>query len=368
MRSVFVWFCILLLAGCSSTDRFAAPIVAFAPTTEQPPRETVFFGTTRLKRPDGTYGFGRSGALELGRVTVAIPPLREPGSVSNGGAQPDPRRDFMLTEKTVYSAESSFQTDLRQRLRDAPADQREVTVFVHGFNTSYTDAMFRMAQIRHDLDIPGQAVVYAWPSRAHPLGYEYDDESALFARDGLEQLLETITRSGASRIVVVAHSMGSYLAMETLRQLEIERPGWTGRHVSGVILISPDIGIDLFRSQLARMPVVPDPFVIFVSRRDIFLRLSATLTGEPERLGNIEDGSSIADLPVSVVDVSAFSDGNGNHFVPAASPTLIALFRQADRLDQTFLRREGGSTYNVLHSQRVIVRRAGQVVVEQFDR
>jgi len=104
--------------------------------------------------------------------------------------------------------------------------RREVVVFVHGFNNSFSDAAFRMAQLGHDLELPGAHVSYAWPSRANPLGYGYDQDSALFARDGLADLLETVRGAGQPDVIVVAHSMGSTLLMETFRQLEIVRPGW----------------------------------------------------------------------------------------------------------------------------------------------
>ncbi len=44
-------------------------------------------------------------------------------------------------------------------------------VFVHGFNNTFADGLHRTAQIRHDFEIPGVAVHYAWPSAGNALGY-----------------------------------------------------------------------------------------------------------------------------------------------------------------------------------------------------
>ena len=122
--------------------------------------------------------------------------------------KPDPERDFVIAQQRQFETQAQFRTRLRQQLgRDGNASN-EVVVFVHGFNNSFADTAFRVAQLANDLDLPGSVVTYSWPSRGHPLGYEYDADSALFARDGLQQLLENIQAGGAKRIVLVAHSMG----------------------------------------------------------------------------------------------------------------------------------------------------------------
>jgi len=92
-------------------------------------------------------------------------------------------------------------------------------------------------------------------------------------------MLLTINQHTTHKIILVAHSMGARLTMETLRQLELSRPGWSARALDGVLLISPDVNIDVFRSQAARFQTWPEPFVIFASRQDRFLRISAALRG-----------------------------------------------------------------------------------------
>jgi esterase/lipase superfamily enzyme len=371
MRTALVFLgLILALSGCGR-DRESAPVIAATPNLEarEEAREVVFFGTTRAMLDDGSYGIGRSVQLHLGKATVSVPPVRKIGTVSVGDAAPNPLQDFTFLDRDVYDTSAQFQSNLKDRIQSAQSPGREVTVFVHGFNSSYSDAMFRMAQMRHDLELPGESIVYAWSSRAHPLAYEYDDDSALFARDGLQELLETVKSSGTNRVVLIAHSMGAHLLMETLRQMELSDPGWTGRSIGGIILISPDLGVDVFRSQLKALRTVPDPFVVFVSRNDRVLNLSARLTGEPERLGNIRDISVVADLPITVADVTAFSkDSTSGHFISASSPTLIAMFRGRARLEQEFLRGRMHTSVSSLSGQRVMVRNAIGITLEPHDR
>ncbi len=356
------WLSLLMmvvLIGCS--DRTAAPIVPEALNIGV--NRTVFIGTTRAVNAAGEFGIGRSPRLSLLQSEVSIPPNREIGTVSDGFDRPKPERDFTLASLNQHEDRQSFASALSREIDRSSRDRREVIVFVHGFNNSFADAAFRMAQMGHDLEVPGALVSYSWPSRANPLGYQYDQDSALFARDGLVELLQTVAAAGNPDILLVAHSMGSYLVMETLRQLEIADPGWANRSLSGVVLMSPDLNVDLFRAQMARFQTVPDPFVVIVSSRDIVLRLAARLRGEQSQLGNINDVDDISDLPITVLDVSAFSDRqSGNHFIAAGSPALIQIMKRSNELDREFLRGRAGSTL-VIPGQRRVLTRASRVEV-----
>ncbi len=357
LGSLMRWFLVFLtiaLAGCN--DRTAAPIRPDALAVGL--NKNVFIGTTRAINEAGEYGIDRSTELSLLQATVSIPPNRTLGSVSDGLDKPKPERDFTLAALSEFNTASKFSQSLQRDIASNSSGRREVTIFVHGFNNSFTDSAFRLAQLGHDLELPGAFVSYAWPSRANPLGYEYDRDSALFARDGLADLLEAVGNAGDPEIILVAHSMGSALVMETLRQLEIAQPGWAGRHIRGVILMSPDINVDVFRSQIKRIKVVPDPFVVIVSRKDAVLRLSSRLRGQKTQLGNIQNIEDVSDLPITLLDVSEFSDRrSGNHFVAGSSPALIQLLRRSSDLDREFLRGRAGTTITLPGQRRVVARK-----------
>lgn len=356
------WFLIFLslsLAACS--NRTAAPIVPDALSVGS--NRTIFVGTTRTEEDDGTFGIRRAENLQLLELDISIPPQREVGTISDGQKKPNPKIDFTISARRDLNDTASFQQRLGRLIKNKPTSEQEVTVFVHGYNNSFADAAFRTAQLSEDLDLPGTAVAYAWPSRGHFLGYEYDNDSALFARDGLQQLLESIHDSGAKRIVVVAHSLGSSLTMEALRQIELSKPGWTSRNISGVILFSPDVNADLFRSQTNAFQQLPQPFVIFSSQSDKFLKISSRLRWEDQRLGNLQDISEFDDLPISFIDVSAFTDGQaGNHFIGGNSPTLLSILRSADRLDDNFLSGKSNAAAG-FPGRRRIIRNATQIIL-----
>ncbi len=305
--------------------------------------ESIYVATNRNITPGATLGIGRTSTLRYLDLQVSLPPGRNAGEIRTNPDNPNPNRNFVIAQRTLFQNQEAFEANLRSAVRDRPAEGREVTVFVHGYNNSFSEAAFRAAQLKHDLNIPGEVVAFSWPSRGTVLGYGYDKDSALAVRDMLEEFLIDLSQSGIQRIVLVGHSMGAFLSMEVLRQIDLKEPGWAARSLSGVVLISPDIDIDVFRSQAKQIKPLPNPFIIFTSTDDRALRLAARFSGQPARLGNLSQIGEISDLPVTVIDVTAYSqDSQTGHFVAGSSPTLLSMLRSLDSLDQDFLRGESG--------------------------
>lgn len=301
---------------------------------------TVFVGTTRLQDPGtGTFGPERQqSGVNFARYDISVPPDRTLGQIAwpRAGRPADIRTDFVTTESQIFSDSALFRADLRRSLMARPAAEREVVVFTHGFNNTFAEGLYRIAQMGHDIGIPGVLVHYSWPAAGKPLAYVRDRDSALFARDGLETLLNHVADAGALRIVIVGHSMGGALTMETLRQMSIRGDRKVRPRIAGVVLLSPDLDVDLFNAQAQAMGTLPQPFYIFTSRRDKALALSARLTGQSrDRLGNLRDLSRVADLEVTVVDVAGFNVGAG-HLNVAESPALIGIVGRISDINRAY--------------------------------
>ena len=338
MRFLLFAFCLTLASAC--TDRSLSPIVPEA--LEVGTAKTIFAATTRAQEADGTFGPERSEDFNLLELTVSIPPTHSPGKLEFGYGDPKPMKEFTLAAQHRFDQPVAFNRRLKQELATSPQHERDVTVFVHGFNSTHAETAFRAAQLSHDVGIPGATVIYSWPSLGSPLGYAYDGDSILFARDGLERLLRQLKEAGARRIVLVAHSLGSALVMETLRQIEIKTPDWPQRNLGGVILMSPDLDQDVFRSQMSRFDRVPQPFLVFTSQKDTILNISQRIRGTHSRarLGNLKSVKNIADLPIEIIDITEFSDtAESGHFVAATSPALLSLLNAAQKTAQAFERR-----------------------------
>jgi len=327
-------------------------------------REVVFVGTTR-REEDGSFGFGRAERASFLRYDILVPRDREPGEVTwpANARRADPRTDFLTLADEKYADGAGFRKALHGAMQ--LRGQRDVVVYVHGFNNTMAESIYRVAQMHYDLKVPGVAVHYAWPSRGSALGYVYDRDSALFARDGLETLLHEVAEAGAQRVVIVAHSMGSAVAMETLRQAAIRGDRKLSKSLGGVILISPDLDVDLFRAQAHAMGGLPQPFLIFGSRRDTVLGLSSRLSGNPDRLGNLKDIGQIADLEVTYLDTAAFSEGAG-HFNLGTSPALIQLLGGIANIDAAF-RAEAAGRVGLLPGVVLTVQNATAIILSPVE-
>ena len=353
----------LLLAACAPRGEIA--ISADAP--EVGTIRSLFIATNRLPLEEegpARFDFVRSPDLTYGFYDISIPPIHEEGQVEWPRRRaPDPNAHFVTRSEVFFHDQPTFRQALSGHLRRKAAGDRDVIVFVHGYNNTYGESVYRLAQMSHDLNLPGTVVGFNWPSAANPLGYAYDRDSAVFSRDSLHDLLDTIAASGARRIAIVAHSMGGFLTMEALRQVHIANDRHIIDRIEGVVLMSPDIDIEVFQSQARTIGKLPEPFIIFTSARDRALRLSALLTGRQTRLGNLATADDVADFEVTLIDVSQFRGDRLAHFTVGTSPALISLLNRLDSLDAAF--QTGDNTRaGLLPGTVLTVRQATRIILE----
>lgn len=120
---------------------------------------------------------------------------------------------------------------------------------------------------------------FAWLSAKRISAYGRDRESALVARDELPVLLGLLSRTKVTGIVLFDHSMGAFVAMESLRQVALAGDRATLSRIESVVLIAPDLYIEVVRHRMR--PLADNGIEAFVitSSRDMALRLSARLRG-----------------------------------------------------------------------------------------
>ncbi|MCV6594882.1 MAG: alpha/beta hydrolase [Silicimonas sp.] len=321
----------LLLSACTPP-----PVLAPLPEGAEAGREVAVLVAHNRTPTEEEPTFGREEELRFEKIAFSVPPDRRPGSITTPvGRAPNAETDFLVTDRAEIKDARAFRRALSARLRRLPPKERDVLIYVHGFNQAYGNGVLRMAQLSYDLKVKGVALHFSWPSAANPFAYVYDRDSALFSRDALEEMIRLAQVPEARSVAIVAHSMGSFLTMETLRQMDIAQPGSVAKSLDGVILMSPDIDVDVFRNQAEKLKDVPGLFAVFLSDRDRALALSARLTGQRVRLGNLDDPSRLGDLEVVLVDVTAFSEGDG-HSTPLTSPALIQILANAGQVDNAF--------------------------------
>jgi esterase/lipase superfamily enzyme len=297
------------LAGCASPTGVLQLVDAKPPNAS---RVDILAVTTRAPSPDsGVLFSGERGDASLSSMVVSIPPdeTRQIGRVQwPQRTPPDPASEFSLVSADRLSGKDQPRDWLRRHV----SKSGRVLVFVHGFNQRFEEALFTFAQIAHDSGADAAPVLFSWPSRGSLFEYVYDRESANFSRDSLEWLLRQIADNPkVSEIVVLAHSMGAWVATEALRQMAI-RDGRVSKKVSSVILASPDLDVDVFRAQWRSFGEKPPRFIVFVSRQDRALRLSRGIAGNIDRLGVIDASSEpwVEAKGVEVIDLTGVENDN----------------------------------------------------------
>jgi len=290
--------------------------------------EEVYVLTARELSDDPALLFSgdRSATLNMAKVRVTIPPNHEAGKIERARTlPPDPRTDFTIIDPVVFPNQQGFVAGLRGDLRQRPRSGRDVLVFVHGFNTTLTDAVLRTAQFAHDTGFEGIPVVFSWASRGKTFDYVYDLNSALAARDQLIDASQVLLEASPAGLDLVAHSMGNFLTMEALRQAALLGKLNAHRKIRNVILASPDIDIDVFEAQLKSIPRSRRNVYVFISANDKALGISRFIAGGVSRVGDA-DPERLADLGVTVVDLSQVKDTSSIHHTKFAEvPEVVQL-------------------------------------------
>ncbi|MFC7704268.1 alpha/beta hydrolase [Plastorhodobacter daqingensis] len=357
---------VLILAGCAA--RPGPGILQPVALAETGARSvTVYVATTRQEVAPGQGGFGTSRASEMrfAEFEISIPPGHLPGRIEWPQDIPDPQSSFVTIGQKRHSR-ASFE----RAVAEAQRGGGETTVFVHGFNYSFQESLFRLAQIAADAEIEGVPVLFAWPSQGQVTGYVADREAATASRDGLADLLILLARNETEdQVMVFGHSLGGWLTNEAVRQLRLSGQDTTIDRLR-VILAAPDIDVDVFSAQLEVIGPLSPPLLMLVAPDDRALSLSRILGQDRQRAGalSVDDPRVRAAAQrghIQIVDISEIgaTDGfNHDRYVNLAAlyPQLSQSSRPGagDNLRQAgaFIFRAVGAT---LSAPLVLLERAG---------
>lgn len=207
---------VLVLAGCAGRPgpellRETAAVVPGAEVL------TIYVATTRQRDENDERAFtsGRASHVSYAEYRISIPPTHKPGNVEWPARQVDPGRHFAVVGYRALDR-SDFEREVARQRGGHPPD---VGVFVHGYNTNFQEALFRLAQMTADAGVKDAApILFSWPSEGSIAGYVADKDAVTYSRDQLAALLTTLTRQETrGPVTVVGHSMGGWLTAEALR-------------------------------------------------------------------------------------------------------------------------------------------------------
>jgi esterase/lipase superfamily enzyme len=189
----------------------------------------------------------------------------------------------------------------------------DVLIYVHGFKQTFETAALDAAHLSDGIKFQGRTMVFSWPSKAGFFDYAYDRESAMWSRDEFERVLHSIvTTPSAGRIHIVAHSMGTMLTLESLRQLYAQYGDTVVGRIGAVVFAAPDIDMDVFSSAINRIGPLAGKVTVITATNDRALALSGRIAGGMTRVGAGEK-AAIERLGVRVIDASDSGWGIINH-------------------------------------------------------
>ncbi len=321
---------ILMITACARAPELIGIDNPTVPTRSvaEATKHKVFIVTTRedTEVVGALFSELRANELGLASVEVSVPPTHEPGALERPKSlPPDPRTEFAVIDPARYNSEKAFLSSLNAELRSRSTARRELLLFVHGYNMTTSDAILQVGQFVEDTGFEGVPVLFTWASAGRFSRYVYDLNSALIARPLLIDAAEILNQSIATKYYVFAHSMGGFLTMEAI--VDVAQKGQfnrTGR-LQSVVLASPDIDIDLFRSQMGEINTTFDRFFVLLSRDDSALRASRRIAGGVPRVG-AADADKLSALGVIAIDLSQIEDSKtGSHSKFSGSPEIVQL-------------------------------------------
>jgi esterase/lipase superfamily enzyme len=289
----------LVLGGCAGVGatgaRFDASSLAAEPT---------LLVTTTRKRVNGGrakpwFGPERASAMTVARAKL-VPPDDGRFTLAAAGLG-----DWRVGAVEPMSAEVG---DLV-----AQTGGGDVLIYVHGFKNTFETAALDAAHLSDGIKFRGQTMVFSWPSKAGFFDYAYDRDSAMWSRDEFERALQSIVATpGTGRMHIVAHSMGTMLTLESVRQLHARHGEGIAGRIGAVVFAAPDIDMDVFSSTVSRIGPLARKITVVTATNDRALALSGRIAGGMTRVGAAEK-AAIERLGVRVIDASDAGWGIINH-------------------------------------------------------
>ncbi|MCM2474662.1 alpha/beta fold hydrolase [Rhizobium sp. CG5] len=299
------------LGGCTSRPD-AAVLQPATIVQKNDDQVTVFAVTNRNQLADhGGFGSEWANRLSYERYGFSVPESRKGSTIVYPTTKPDPSRQYVVTAREELTDQAFI-----DRMTRSAAFDGTVAVFVHGYNYSYQEALFRTAQMAADADYIGLPILFSWPSAASVTGYVTDRDAALYSRSELDRLLRTLAAvPKVKRIVILGHSMGGFLTMEAVRQLKLQGHSDVLKKME-VVLAAPDIDVDVFRAQLHDIGRMQTPITLLVAKTDRALAVSSLIGGERPRVGLLDIDDPVVRKAaetehVRIIDISSVESNDG---------------------------------------------------------
>jgi esterase/lipase superfamily enzyme len=306
----------LALGGCADLGATGALFDASSLSADP----TLLVATTRKQANGGHakpwFGPERASTMTLARAKLAPP---DESRLSLASVALD---DWRINAVEPVSGEVS---DLLAQ----PSGGGDVLIYVHGFKQTFEKSARDAAYLSDGIRFRGRTMLFSWPSKAGLFDYAYDRDSAMWSRDDFERVLHSVaTAPGVGRIHIVAHSMGTMLTLESLRQLYAQYGDSDADKIGAIVFAAPDIDMDVFSAAITHVGPLARKITVITSTNDRALALSGRIAGGMTRVGAAEK-DTIERLGVRVIDASEAGWGIINHDLFLSNADVQQMIRRS---------------------------------------
>lgn len=298
----------------------------FGVTAPKATTYSIFFGTDRnhiTTQSRAHFGDERNEAgITYGVAEVSIPHVHKEGNIERPVKK---LRIFSTAENSnlhivIHKVTSRI---LQDWIESAKMTDSDGLLFIHGFNVTFDEALYRTSQLCHDLKFSGRQFCYSWASCGKVLSYPTDEATIDWSVAHLREFLCTATRNlGLRKLHIIAHSMGNRALLAVLENWQTadgETP------ISQIVLAAPDVDTGRFK-QIAKVFGHYDQVTLYASRDDRAIKVSRAVKSLP-RAGDANPPIVMTGL--STVDVTAVAGelfGMGHSYIAATSPVFRDLY------------------------------------------
>ena len=320
----------VLLAGCALAPSLdPAAVSRPAPAAARP--VTVFFATDRATGdpavPAWSFGADR-GEPAFGTARMVLDMPRPPDRQTRDPTSPS-RSSRPAVRDTLVEVKS-LDTDAWAAAVDTAAGaipDRASLVYVHGFDTTFEEAVQDAARLKTGLGFDGPVVAFSWPSRGSVSAYIADETNARWAIPHLEGVLRLLgSRPRAGPVHLLAHSMGSRLLLDTLTRLHRveKRRRWP---FGEVVLLAPDLDREIFvRDTRPELGGIRSRISLYVSAQDPAMAASEVVNIYP-RLGDARHGVTVVE-GVETIDITPVARLSSAHAYFREHPAVLQDLRE----------------------------------------
>lgn len=323
-----------MLVGCATPRQNQSEVVS-----DGRKDIVLYYATTRnfLGNQDPDKFFGNFPGTPASKTRVG----RYPATTKLDGS------DFRPGNLRVMN-DIDWLNEIRNKVVVDNRPKRTILIFVHGYNTSFTEAAENLARLESGFGDDIVPLFYTWPSRASVLRYNADENEAGKSGQYFAEFLHSVRSAiPEAEIAIVAHSMGNRVAIAgvDIESRMGETNGIPKRPIKTLALVAADVDREHYSSTYSKSISKSAKYVvIYVSAKDRALAASRKVHGAVDsRLGQTDptpysDGLSetidatdagtdflghgyFASNRVAINDiVLAVRDGNSARFRPSLRP------------------------------------------------